>query len=61
MLKIVDDESTSRTEPGGGAPGNPLENFPSRIRGDRAAQAEDPVNRPGRGQPYVIIKGALAT
>ena len=33
----------------------------SGIRGDRVLQMEDPVNRPGRGQPYAITKGPLAT
>ena len=61
MLKIVDDESTSRTEPGGGAPGNHAQVFRSVTRGDRVLQMKDPVNRPGRGQLYVITKGPLAT
>ena len=58
---LVDDESTSRTEPGGGAPSNHPQGLPSGTRGDRVPQMEDPVNRPGRRQPYVITKGPLAT
>ena len=33
----------------------------SGTRCDRVPQMEDPVNRRGRGQPYVITKGPLAT
>ena len=54
-------ESTSRTEPGGGAPGNHPQGLRAGTRCDRVPQMEDPVNRPERGQPYVIMKGPLAT
>ena len=59
VLLIVDDESTSRTEPEGGAPGDHPQGLRSGTRGDRVPQMEDSVNRPGRGQPYVITKGPL--
>ena len=58
---LVDDESTSRTKPGGDAPGNHPQGLRSGTRGDGVPQMQDPVKRPGRGQPSVITKGLLAT
>ena len=58
---LVDDESSSQTEPGGGALSSHPQGLRSGTRGDRVPQMEDAVNRPGRGQPYVITEGPLAT
>ena len=57
--EVLVDEYTSRTEPGGGAPGNHPQGRRSGTRFDRVSQMEDPVNRPGRGQPCVITKRRL--